>query len=90
MIGLQNFLTLTDAAVKTDKEGRIALQYNGTNIQMYMGQLAAVCNGNSAIVTAAPVVVDNTAWVPLRFVFEHTGHSVEWDANTTDIRVQSE
>lgn len=90
MIGLRDFLTLTDATVKTDKEGRIALQYNGTNIQMYMGQLAAVCNGNSAIVTAAPVVVDNTAWVPLRFVFEHTGHSVEWDANTTDIRVQSE
>ncbi len=51
---------------------------DGSIITLYTGSTYANVSGTDKTLTVAPEIVDGTAMVPLRFVSETAGYTVEW------------
>jgi hypothetical protein len=54
-------------------------QYGDLTIEIYADKKTAMINGKSISLDTAPVIIEGRTMVPLRFVGEHMGASVEWD-----------
>ncbi|MDQ6422294.1 TraB/GumN family protein [Paenibacillus sp. LHD-117] len=50
-----------------------------------IGEAIATVNGQPVELTIAPKIKDGTAYVPLRFVGESTGHQVRWDGASRSV-----
>lgn len=62
------------------KTGSITGSKQGLVINLQVGSKRASINGTVKQLTAAPKVINNVTYVPLRFVGEATGNEVSWDA----------
>lgn len=63
---------------------------DGTEINITIGSTLAYKNGEEQILPAPPVIVDDFTMVPLRFVSESFGCSVDWDGDTRTVTIISE
>lgn len=62
------------------KTGSITGSKQGLVVKLQVGSKKASINGTVKPLTAAPKVINNVTYVPLRFVGEATGNEVSWDA----------
>ena len=67
----------------------INAQRGTTQVQMQMGRAEAVVNGNNVKLDQAPMAVNGHTMVPLRFVSEALGASVQWNNALQVVSIQS-
>ncbi|OPX90742.1 MAG: hypothetical protein A4E53_00855 [Pelotomaculum sp. PtaB.Bin104] len=70
-------------------EQRVDLTRGTDNIQLWIGVLTAKKNGQSITLEAAPEVMGERTFVPMRFVAEALGGRVSWDELTQTAKVLS-
>lgn len=58
---------------------RVDIALDGKYISLTIGEKKAFLNGNDVVFDTAAVIKDNRTFVPLRFVSEALGETVEWD-----------
>jgi hypothetical protein len=67
--------------------GQINATGDGCNISLNIGSTQATVNGSSQLLDVAPFVIGSRTLVPLRFVAQALGASVEWDQNSQTVRI---
>ena len=87
MVGMRDFLNLTDASVTTNINGTVSISLNGTKIDLALDNNVAVVNGNMVAMPSPATVVDAKTWLPLRFIFENCGLKVNFDGENGAILV---
>jgi hypothetical protein len=93
-IYLENGSTLVPLDVITNSLGctasavyNITLQENSNTVSMTIGSTAAVVNGANKNMPLAPRVINGQTYVPLRFVLESLGASVDWNGDTRAVSI---
>ncbi|CAH1189993.1 hypothetical protein PAECIP111893_00077 [Paenibacillus plantiphilus] len=79
-----NFYIEYDARAKIVKASK-----DSTEIIFTVGSKRAVLNGKSVPLTAAPEVINNSTYIPLRFVSESMNYNIEFDQPTKAIYIDS-
>ena len=69
----------------TDK--KVTYKLGKQEVVLWIGKKEAMVNGNPMTMAAAPVIVSGKTLVPLRFIGEALGASVEWVASTKSILI---
>ena len=69
--------------------GTINATGNGRTIQLRIGSTTATINGASHALDVAPFLVGSRTLVPLRFISESLGATVDYDGNTRTVSVTS-
>ncbi len=69
--------------------GAINATGNGRNIQLHIGSTTATVNGQPTTLDVAPFLVGARTLVPLRFISEALGASVNYDDNSQTVTVAS-
>jgi hypothetical protein len=65
-------------------DGQINATGNGRNISLHIGSTQATVDGQPQTIDVAPFIVGASTFVPLRFISESLGASVDWnDADST-------
>jgi hypothetical protein len=65
-------------------DGQINATGNGRNISVHIGSTRATVDGQPQTIDVAPFIVGASTFVPLRFISESLGASVDWnDADST-------
>ncbi|HWR60570.1 MAG TPA: copper amine oxidase N-terminal domain-containing protein, partial [Clostridia bacterium] len=82
--------TMNIALEKSSDGKTLTLKYSGSTIVMYVGSKEAVVDGVKTVLSHAPVSVNGSIMVPLRFVAESFGGEVSVDGETKDITVRKE
>lgn len=67
--------------------GQINATGNGRNISLHIGSTQATVNGQSQTIDVAPFLVGSRTLVPLRFVAQALGASVDWNNNTSTVTI---
>src|SRR5579864_7305337 len=62
---------------------------NGRSVQLHIGSTTAVVNGQSQILDVAPFLVGARTLVPLRFISQALGASVNYDYNSNTVEISS-
>jgi len=62
-----------------EKTRRVVCSLDGTRIELQIDNKTALVNGKSVALDAAPFISGGRTMVPLRFMSEQMGASVEWD-----------
>ncbi|WP_426453639.1 N-acetylmuramoyl-L-alanine amidase [Paenibacillus sp. S-38] len=62
-----------------EKARKVTLSKNGTTIELVIDKKAATVNGKAFALEAAPVIVEGSTMLPVRFVSEQFGVEVKWD-----------
>lgn len=66
---------------------KIRLTLDSTQIQLQIGQKTAYRNKQAVILDAPPLIIKGRTFVPLRFIGEAFGATVDWLAPTKEIRI---
>lgn len=74
--------------VEEESEMIVGIHDNGA-FAMQVGQLMAVVNDAEVELLVAPQIVDETVFVPVRFVSEAAGYDVDWDGSTRQVLITS-
>lgn len=67
------------------EEKKVTYTLGSKQVIVWIGKKEAIVDGNPMIMTAAPVIVSGKTLVPLRFIGEALGASVEWIAESKTI-----
>lgn len=70
-------------------QNSIRLALNGNNLTLQLGSNQGVLNGKPVVLETPPVVKNGRTLLPLRFVGESLGASVQWDPGTQGITLSS-
>jgi len=65
----------------------ITITLGDMNITMQIGNTTVMVNGKSYTIDAPPVIVKGRTFVPVRFVAEILGATVEYDATTRTVKI---
>lgn len=66
---------------------KVTFQVRGREIVLFIDQKKARVNGSTVTLDTAPVIVNGRTLVPLRFVGEHMGATVDWDGATQTVKI---
>ncbi len=69
-------------------ENKVLVKLNGKTVELIIGQTQSQVNGKSVISDEAPQIINGRTMLPVRFVSENLGLTVEWNAATKAITVQ--
>ncbi len=69
--------------------GRINATGNGRTVSLTIGSTQAVVDGQPATLDVAPFVVGSRTLVPLRFIAQSLGASVNWNDSTSTVTIAS-
>ncbi|CAM4470059.1 stalk domain-containing protein [Paenibacillus tarimensis] len=72
------------------KSKTVKAKKSGTVITLTIGNKKASVNGTAAMLPVAPTLINNTTYIPVRFVGESTGYSVSADKAAGSIYVDSQ
>jgi len=67
--------------------GLINATGNGRSIQLHIGSTQATVNGQTHTLDVAPFIVGSRTLVPIRFISESLGASVDWNDNTRTVTI---
>jgi 3D (Asp-Asp-Asp) domain-containing protein len=70
-----------------DKEKKVTIELNGHSMVLWIGKTDAFVDGSNAIMDVAPLIISGRTYLPLRFISEHLGASVNWDSTTQTITI---
>ncbi len=70
-----------------EEEQAVTLTKDGKIIRLVIGSNEAELDGEARILDAAPVVINDRTMLPIRFIAESFGYSVDWDENTQIITI---
>ena len=65
-----------------DASRKVTYSIDDIKIELFIGKKTARLNGKNITLDVAPVIVSERTMVPLRFVGEYMGATVDWDDNT--------
>ncbi|MGF7030520.1 N-acetylmuramoyl-L-alanine amidase [Paenibacillus mucilaginosus] len=68
-----------------EKARKVTLTKDGTTIELVIDKKAASVNGKGFALEAAPVIVDGSTMLPVRFVSEQFGVDVKWDNESRSV-----
>ncbi len=73
-------------------ERKVTINFNGTTIELWIGKPQARVNGQMKWIDeknhdVRPIIVNGRTMLPLRFVAENLGCSVQWDPTTRTITI---
>ncbi|WNS41040.1 copper amine oxidase N-terminal domain-containing protein [Paenibacillus sp. MMS20-IR301] len=71
------------------KTSTVTASKEGLSIKLQIGSKKASVNGTVKQLSAAPRMINNVTYVPLRFVSEATGNEVSWDAKANTVAITS-
>ena len=69
-------------------ERKVTIEENGLTIVMKIGSKTIYENGIKKSMDTAPFIKDNRTFVPIRFVAENLGFSVQWDAAERKVTIE--
>ncbi len=69
--------------------GMINATGNGRNISLHIGSTSATVNGQPVAIDVAPFLVGPRTMVPLRFIAQSLGATVNWNSNTRTVAIYS-
>jgi hypothetical protein len=70
-----------------DVDGKITILYEDNTIELTKDSNVAIVNGNEVTLDTAPMIVNDTAMLPIRFIAETFGAVVEWDGATHQVTI---
>ena len=98
MVPINSIFEKLGAEVKWDKEkAEVLIEDNYTLVELFIGKDSALVYKKydfsgmplNAALEAAPMVIDDVVYVPLRFVAENINASVEWDNERNEALIKS-
>lgn len=79
-----------DASLEWDAKTQTVIAAKGiTKVQVTVGEKEAFKNGKSVLLDVPATIINGRTMVPLRFVSEAMGSTVEWDESTQTITITS-
>jgi uncharacterized low-complexity protein len=69
--------------------GAIDATGNGRDIALQIGSTQATVNGQQEVIDVAPFIVGASTYVPLRFISEALGDSVNWDDSNSIVAIDT-
>jgi len=69
------------------KEQKVTITLNGHSIVLWIGKTTALVDGSKTTLDVAPIIINGRTYLPLRFISEHLGGSVDWDPTTQTITI---
>ncbi|WP_446674095.1 stalk domain-containing protein [Paenibacillus sp. 598K] len=91
LVPLRGIFEALGAEVRWTAATRTVTAVKGdTTVSLRIGQSTASVNGQSVRLDAPAVVASGRTMVPLRFVSEALGASVQWDARTSTVTIRSD
>jgi len=70
-----------------ESERKILINYNGIKIELWLDKNIAKVNGTSKQIDTPPAILNDRAFVPVRFVAENLNCEVSWDAAAQKITI---
>ncbi|HLW49146.1 MAG TPA: copper amine oxidase N-terminal domain-containing protein [bacterium] len=83
------FERLGATVVWNDQTQTVLAQRGATSVSLVIGSPQAVVNGQAIPIDVPPMVVDGRTMVPLRFVSQTLGSTVNWDASSSTVTIAS-
>jgi hypothetical protein len=68
-------------------DGQINATGNGREISLHIGSTQATVDGNPQTIDVAPFIIGASTYVPLRFVSQALGASVDWDGTNQIVAI---
>ena len=88
LVGFRAILEALGANVTWDDAAQTATaEKDGTIITMTIGSTTATVNGRAVEMLAAPELVSDSTLIPVRFISENLGMTVDWDEQTKQINI---
>jgi len=69
-------------------KGRILISLSGKEIMLDIGKPVAFINGDKLLLQAAPEIKNGRTFVPVRFIAEAFGATVEWNSKEQKILIK--
>jgi hypothetical protein len=77
-----------DSAVSWDAlERKVTIDYDSTNINLWIGKSTATVNGLNYTLDSPPEIKNSRTFVPIRFIAENSGAAVSWDNATREVSI---
>jgi hypothetical protein len=89
MVPVRAILEPFNATLEWYKGGGINIYSGNTAIMIQLGSKTALVNGKKVTLPAAPETSGTRTMVPLRFISENFGFSVQWIKSTSEIIISS-
>ena len=90
MVPMRKIFEALNADVNWDGETQTVAAVKGnTTIKLQIGNSVMYNNGNEEVLDAAPVIVDDTTFVPVRAVSQSLNANVEWFDMTKSVYIDS-
>ena len=90
MMPLRYLLETAGATVDWNEESKAALiTYNNMKIKITENEDVVYVNGKEVHISTAARIINEKMMLPLRFISEKLGFSVEWEQNTRSIRINT-
>ncbi len=88
LVGFRAILEALGASVTWDDASQTATaEKDGTVITMTIGSTTATINGEPAEMLAAPELINDSTLIPVRFISENLGMTVDWDEQLKQINI---
>lgn len=72
-----------------NKNKKITVTYNKNKVELWLNKTSALVNGKKVTSTVAPKEINGRTMVPLKFVSQNLGLSVNWEGSTKSISIGS-
>jgi len=69
------------------KEQKVTITLNGHSMVLWIGKTTALVDGNKVSLDVAPTIINGRTYLPLRFISENLGASVNWDSTTQTVTI---
>jgi hypothetical protein len=69
------------------KEQKVTIELNGHSIILWIGKDTVLVNGSKVKLDVAPMIINGRTYLPLRFISENFGASVDWDETTKTVTI---
>jgi hypothetical protein len=68
-------------------EQKVTINLNGHSMVLWIGKTSALVDGGNTTLDVAPQIINGRTYLPLRFISEKLGASVNWDDKTQTITI---
>lgn len=90
LVGFRSILEALGATVSWNEESKtVTATKDDTVIKLAIGSDTAYVNDEAQVLLAAPIIIENSTMIPVRFISEQLGMKVSWDGETKLITISS-
>ncbi len=69
-------------------EESVSISLNGNEVKFWIGSTTAYRNGERHLLDATPVIINGRSYLPVRFVAENVGLTVDWNETNQTVIIQ--